>query len=76
MKNVLIIMSTNIFSGAEKVMVDYLQNNAAHNFYVYTSTIDTPTLDEIEKKNKNIHIFKNPSMYVISIRKKPILSGV
>lgn len=75
MKNVLIIMSTNIFSGAEKVMADYLQNNAAHNFYVYTSTIDTPTLDEIEKKNKNIHVFKNPSMHVISIRKKPILSS-
>lgn len=75
MKNVLIIMSTNIFSGAEKVMADYLQNNIAHNFYVYTSTIDTPVLDEIEKRNKNIHIFKDSSMRVISIRQKPVLSS-
>lgn len=75
MKNVLIIMSTNIFSGAEKVLADYLQNNIAHNFYIYTSTIDTPMLDKIENQNKNIHIFKDSSMRVISIRKNPILSS-
>lgn len=76
MKNVLIIMSTNIFSGAEKVLADYLQNNAAHNFYVYTSTIDTPVLDEIAKQNKNVHILKDSRMHVISIRRKPILSSL
>lgn len=74
MKNVLIIMSTNIFSGAEKVMVDYLQNNIAHNFYVYTSTIDTSALDKIAEQNKNIRIFKDRRMHVISIRRQPILS--
>lgn len=76
MKNVLIIMSTNIFSGAEKVLMDYLQNNTVHNFFIYTSDIDTPILDKVGKDNKNIHVFKDSKMHVISIRRQPVFSSL
>lgn len=74
MKNVLIIMSTNIFSGAEKVLVDYLKNNDAYQFFIYTNDIEMPLLDKMVKRSTNIILIKRKRMRVISIRKYPFYS--
>ena len=74
MKNVLIIMSTNIFSGAEKVLVDYLKGNTTHRFFLLTNDIAMPSLDDIAYNNANLILLKDKTMRVISIRKNPLSS--
>lgn len=74
MKNVLIIMSTNIFSGAEKVLVDYLKNNNAYHFFIYTNAMEMPLLDKVAKLSSNITLIKKQSMRVISIRRNTFSS--
>ena len=74
MKNVLIIMSTNIFSGAEKVLADYLKENTTHRFFLLTNDISIPPLDDIAHNNDNLTLLKDKTMRVISIRKNPLSS--
>lgn len=74
MKNVLIIMSTNIFSGAEKVLADYLKENTTHRFFLLTNDISMPPLDDIAHNNDNLTLLKDKTMRVISIRKNPLSS--
>lgn len=74
MKNVLIIMSTNIFSGAEKVLADYLKENTTHRFFILTNDISMPLLDDIAHNNDNLTLLKDKTMRVISIRKNPLSS--
>lgn len=72
MKNILIIMSTNIFSGAEKVLYDYLKNNTTHKFVLYTST--EKTVQNNFKKLPNVTVIADEEMKVISIRRQTIAS--
>lgn len=74
MKNVLIIMSTNIFSGAEKVLADYLKENTTHRFFLLTNDISMPSLDDVAHNNDNLTLLKDKTMRVISIRKNPLSS--
>ena len=74
MKRVLIIMSTNIFSGAERVLTDYLNNNRCHKFFLYTSDLAFLKLDELNRDFSHIRIFKSMDMRVVSIRKSPLHS--
>lgn len=74
MKRVLIIMSTNIFSGAERVLTDYLDNNRCHKFFLYTSDLASFKVDELNQEFNHVRIFKSMNMRVVSIRKSPLHS--
>lgn len=70
MKNVLIVMSTNVFSGAEKVLYDYLKNNYIHNFVLYTST--EKNVQDNLRNLPNVTLIADDKMKVISIRRHTI----
>lgn len=72
MKNVLIIVSTNIFSGAEKVLYDYLKDNKIHNFVLYTSK--EKSVQNNFKSLPNVTVIADEKMKVISIRRNTIAS--
>lgn len=72
MKNVLIVMSTNVFSGAEKVLYDYLKDNKIHNFVLYTSK--EKNIQNNFKGLPNITVIADDKMKVISIRRDTIAS--
>ena len=72
MKNVLIVMSTNVFSGAEKVLYDYLKDNKIHNFVLYTSK--EKNIQNNFKGLPNITVIADDKMKVISIRRNTIAS--
>lgn len=74
MKRVLIIMSTNIFSGAERVLADYLDNNKCHKFFLYTSDLAFFKVHELNRDFSHIRMFKSMDMRVVSIRKSPLYS--
>lgn len=66
----MIVSSTNVFSGAEKVLADYLYLNDLHRFILYTSDVD-------EIKNgysfiKKEAFFTSKKMRMVSIRRYPI----
>lgn len=73
MKNVLIISTTNGFSGAEQVLFDYLKNNNGHKFYIYTSDIVKDITDHIVDIHA-VTILSSDDMRVRSIRRRPIAS--
>ena len=70
MKNVLIVMSTNVFYGAERTLLEFLKDNREHRFFIYTSNIADDLFDAV--KAENIQIFSSSSMRVRSIRRKPV----
>ena len=73
LKNVLIISTTNGFSGAEQVLFDYLKNNNGHKFYIYTSDIVKDIADHIADIDA-VTILSSDDMRVRSIRRRPIAS--
>lgn len=73
MKNVLIVANTNVFAGAEFVLLDYLKNNNAHRFYIYTNS-DNSIRKKIEKVIHVDCIYTSNVMSVVSIRKFPLKS--
>ena len=73
MKNVLIINYTNVFSGAECVLYDYLLNNHIHNIYIYTNDNEKIVNNYLNVVSKE-KIYVSKKMNIVSIRRNPIVS--
>ncbi|WP_370754812.1 glycosyltransferase family 4 protein [Megamonas funiformis] len=73
MKNVLVINYTNIFSGAECVLHDYLLDNHMHNIYIYTNDNEKILKNYLKVLPKD-KIYVSKKMNIVSIRRKPIVA--
>lgn len=71
MKNVLIVMCTNILGGAEHVLFDYLKSNRHHRFFILTNT-NAETKQYAAAALQRERAYFHPAMHVISMRKHPL----
>lgn len=70
MSNVLIISQTNIFSGAEVVLKDYLLKNNAHDFFIYTNAA-SEIVNEYDNVISFQRIYSSKTMRTFELRKRP-----
>ena len=73
MKNVLFVVCTNFFGGAEYVLCDYLKDNHENNIYIYT-TNKKNIINKFSNILRTDKVFASEKMSAVSIRKRPVKS--
>lgn len=73
MKKILFLSYTNVFSGAESVLCDYLKENNINENYIYTTNTNY-IIQEYEKYLEKDKIYISEKMNIVSIRKHPFVA--
>lgn len=73
MKKILFLSYTNVFSGAESVLCDYLKENNINENYIYTTDANY-IIKEYEKYLEKNKIYISEKMNIVSIRKHPFVA--
>lgn len=73
MKKILFLSYTNVFSGAESVLCDYLKENNVNENYIYTTNANY-IIQEYEKYLEKDKIYISEKMNIVSIRKHPFVA--
>lgn len=73
MKKILFLSYTNVFSGAESVLCDYLKENNINENYIYTTDANY-IIKEYEKYLEKDKIYISEKMNIVSIRKHPFVA--